>query len=136
MSLGSVESLADILGGRLFGHFMELSEKETIIRVNEADLAEGWFSYGTSVRRVAETVLRLPAERVLSVRESRGADGRVVFWDFKLDKALLLKAPFIRWSRRGLAGAEERQRMVDSTARLKEFRFKSTQGGTGGTVEG
>lgn len=73
---------------------MELFEQETIICINRAEVRDGWWSFGTSVRAVAESFRRKFRKYILDCRESRNME-RVTFWAFRVDAKCLRDAPFM-----------------------------------------
>lgn len=74
---------------------MEKNERETLIVLNEADLAGGYFIFGTSVERhFTKLCKRVGGESgLLEVKKStRG--GVVTYWACMVPKKFLLKANF------------------------------------------
>lgn len=72
---------------------MSYDEQETLIRLNQADLKEGWFSFGTSRQCDFEKLIRrIGSENVLSVTESKDREGKTTFWNCKVSSKCLSRA--------------------------------------------
>lgn len=64
-------------------------ERETIICINDADLAEGWFRFGTSRKDHFDKLNRRVGSNILSTKISKDAKGNPVYWDCKVAKCAL-----------------------------------------------
>jgi hypothetical protein len=68
---------------------------ETIILMNEEELKEKYFSFGTSLKRHFKKLCnRVGRENLIEVRESRSGEGKVNWWQCKVPLKYLSRAHF------------------------------------------
>ncbi len=78
---------------------------ETIILINEEDMKEGYFRFGTSIRHHIDKLIRVVTRKhLISYKENKDAKGRVVWWDVKVPVRFLSKGSF--YIRRPVAGRQ------------------------------
>lgn len=66
---------------------MGYEEQETQILINQADLKEGFFTFGTSRQCDYNKLIRKVGEsRVLNTRISHDPEGNPVYWSCKVDR--------------------------------------------------
>lgn len=70
---------------------MSIEEQETIILLNEADLAEGYFQFGTSLQRRFDRLCKQVKgrENLISIKEDKETDGTIRWWQCKVPVAYL-----------------------------------------------
>jgi len=72
---------------------MEASERETIITINDADLMEGFFRFGTSKRSHYDRVKKKVGELIIEQHIETHL-GAPQWWSLKIDKCALTKTGF------------------------------------------
>ena len=100
---------------------MELCEKETTILMNDADIRDGFFHFGTSKRNHYERIKKTFPEYIIEESTER-IDNTAVYWNLKLDACLLTKKGFA--IRKPRVISDELRLKLQARAR-KSFGYKS-----------
>ncbi len=112
---------------------MELAEKEVIIRINKADLAEGWFSYYTSEAYIADNVKKKFSNSVKNCKTTKDRLGKITSWDFTIDAAALAEVPYLAKRQKKTLTDEQREaaRMRFKAVRVEKLAAKTDSRGEG-----
>lgn len=105
---------------------MEACERETIICINDADLQDGYFSFGTSKRNHYERLKKKVGDWFIDEKiETCG--GVPVYWSIKVKAECLTKKGFGIRTPRVVTDAEREKRRIAS-AHLSKYRFSKKNG--------
>lgn len=72
-----------------------MSEHETIILLNDSDIAEGYFQVGTSkVGHYRKLLKKLGEKTFIEIKINKDREGNDTYWDMKIPVSCLSKATF------------------------------------------
>lgn len=103
---------------------MYIGEKETIITINDADMREGFFYFGTSKRHHYDRIKKLLKEEHIVEEKIHYHGAAPSYWSMKLRSDCLTKRGFSIRPPRTYSDSQ-REIMRKNAAKLSEYHFKA-----------